>query len=396
MIDLKTCSYKGVEFLFKEASTPLGHRVVTYNYPSSDKQTVEIQGQIPKNFTIEAIIPHDEYYRKRDSLITVLEDKTAGTLQHPTFGRIDNVVSGECQLNESITELGRASISIAFYVDDAVGVPVNSTTLISQVQSQSDVFSSQIAFDIDDGFNVSPSSLGNFQDAFSKLGVIYDTFNSAIDSSRKIVSQAARFKQNLDVFRSSARGLIYNPINEILSLSGSIINLFDGVTSLFENPNDSYEAYKSIFTFENNDIDFPLDTFSRIERQQNRDVINTAIQSLALNYAYVEAASIDFELTTDLERVQTELEDQYIAIREANLISNEALEQLERVRVLALEKIDQGRVATRNIIEIETETIPLSVLVYQYYGNNDLFETITTLNNIKQNAFVSGTVKMLA
>lgn len=77
------------------------------------------------------------------------------------------------------------------------------------------------------------------------------------------------------------------------------------------------------------------------------------------------------------------------------MLSNASSESMDRLRVQALKTIDQARVNTRQIITIETKRMPLSQLVFSYYGNTDLFEQIAELNDIKQNAFVEGEIKIL-
>ena len=62
----------------------------------------------------------------------------------------------------------------------------------------------------------------------------------------------------------------------------------------------------------------------------------------------------------------------------------------------AQDTLDQVRVNTSQVITIETRRQPLSVLVYSYYGSTELTDTIAELNNIKENAFVEGSVQVLA
>ena len=114
IIQLKTAKYKGVEFLFEDAATTGGNRLIKFNYPGSDKQSIEVQGKAPRSFNITAWIPHENYYQERDNLLRVLEDGEEGVLTHPTFGDVEKVISGVYTLTEVISELGRAKITIPF------------------------------------------------------------------------------------------------------------------------------------------------------------------------------------------------------------------------------------------------------------------------------------------
>ena len=131
------------------------------------------------------------------------------------------------------------------------------------------------------------------------------------------------------------------------------------------------------------------------QRKQNRDLIRANLRVQALSYSYLNAAEAEYNTTEDLELAQNNLEAQYLDTRNNQLLSNEALEELDRVRVQAQKALDAVRVNTRSIITIETPLRPLTVLVYEYYGNTDLVETIAELNDINQNAFVEGEVRIL-
>ena len=396
MIDLKTCRYKGVEFLFDSMPTTGGNRLVKFNYPGSDKQSVERQGKAPRTFTITAIIPHDDYYRNRDELLRVLDDGLAGTLSHPTFGEIENIINGVYTLTEKITELGRATITIPFEVDDAKGIPVQSEELTTQVQAESIALNDQIEVDLDIGYEVEPNNTGNFADAETNLGGIVSELNIAADSAAKITSKAAEYKKTLKEFNDNIRSFIREPVTGKDKLSSSIVGLFTEIGSLFDIPADAYAAYKKVFDFGNEDVAIKENTFGKIERSKNRKLIKANVKAQSLSFAYVEAVQIDYETTDDLDIVQNELETQYLDIRNNQLMSNEALEHLDILRVVALKALDDARVGTRRIITIETKRRPLSVLIYAFYGNTDLMDVIADINNIKQNAFVEGEIKILS
>ena len=396
MIDLKMCRYKGVEFLFDSMPTTGGNRLVKFNYPGSDKQSVERQGKAPRTFTITAIIPHDDYYRNRDELLRVLDDGLAGTLSHPTFGEIENIINGVYTLTEKITELGRATITIPFEVDDAKGIPIQSEELTTQVQAESTALNDQIEVDLDIGYEVEPNNTGNFADAETNLGGIVSAFNIAADSSAKVTSKAAEYKKTLKEFNDNIRSFIREPVTGKDKLSSSIVGLFTEIGSLFDLPADAYAAYKKVFDFGNEDVAIKENTFGRIERSKNRKLIKANVKAQSLSFAYVEAVQIDYGTTDDLDIVQDELETQYLDIRNNQLMSNEALEHLDILRVVALKALDDARVGTRRIITIETKRRPLSVLIYAFYGNTDLMDVIADINNIKQNAFVEGEIKILS
>lgn len=311
MIDLKTAKYKGVEFLFDDMPTTGGNRLIKFNYPGSDEQSIERQGKAPRTFNITAIIPHENYYQKRDNLLRVLEDGEPGVLTHPTFGDIENVINGLWSLDEKITELGRATISISFEIDGAIGIPQQSSELISITEQLNTDFQDVIDFYLRDTFNVSLRFPENFTDSFNQLTDVTELFDSSTKIATPITEQSTQFKSQLRSFESNINDLIKDP----LQLSSDISGLYDSVNNLYENPSDTLSVFTAMFNFGDNDPLIKLTTASRIERKINRDVIREAIQSKALSNAYMAAGEITYNTTQDIDDAHETLENQYEKIR---------------------------------------------------------------------------------
>jgi prophage DNA circulation protein len=391
MIDLKRAKYKGVEFLFADMPTTGGNRLIKFNYPGSDKQAIERQGKVPRTFNMTAIIPHDNYYLHRDLLLRVLEDGEKGTLTHPTFGDVENVINGQYTLTERLTELGRAEISIPFEVDDAPGIPQQSGNLASQVQAQSDLLNAQLAADLGGTYDVDLSFSGNFSDALENLGNVSESFAQASEFAEPVAENVSAFRASINTFSSSAGNLIQVPADLATSVGG----LFEDLNNLYSTPETLLGAFDLLFPFGEDDPEVQTNTVGRVQRKQNRDLMRANIRVQALSYSYLNAAEAEYDTTEDLELAQDNLEAQYLDARNNQLLSNEALEALDRVRVQAQKALDAARVNTRSIITIETPLIPLTILVYDYYGATDLVETIAELNSINQNAFVEGEIRIL-
>lgn len=391
MIELKTAKYKGVEFLFEDMPTTGGNRLIKFNFPGSDKQSIERQGKAPRTFNLTAIIPHESYYQERDNLLRVLEDGEEGTLTHPTFGDVEKVINGLYTLTERLTELGRAQITIPFEVNDAPGIPQQSGALASQVQAQSDLLNAQLAADLGDIYDVSLNFSGNFSDALENLGNVSEAFAQTSEFAEPIAENISAFRASINTFSASAGSLIQIPADLATSIGG----LFEDLNNLYSTPETLVGAFNLLFPFGEDDPEIQTNTVGRAQRKQNRDLIRANLRMQALSYSYLNAAEVEYATTEDLELAQDNLEAQYRDARDSQLLSNESLEELDRIRVQALKALDAVRVNTRSIITIETPLKPLTVLVYDYYGATDLVETIAELNNINQNAFVEGDVRIL-
>jgi prophage DNA circulation protein len=391
VIELKTAKYKGVEFLFGDMPTTGGNRLIKYNFPGSDNQAIERQGKAPRSFSITAIIPHEDYHQQRDNLLRVLEDGERGVLTHPTFGDVENVINGVYTLTEKLTTLGRAEITIPFEIDDAPGIPQQSGALAAQVQVQADLLNAQLAADLADGYVVGSNFPSNFTDALANLDNVTAAFNSTAEFATPITDNIAAFRQSINTFSASIGGLIQAPAD----LATSVRGLFEDLNNLYEAPETLIGAFKLLFPFGEDDPVVPETTVGRVQRNQNRNLVRTNMRVQALSYSYLAASETEYSSTDDLELAQADLEAQYVDARSNQLLTNEALEALDRVRVQAQKALDAVRVNTRSIITIETPRVPLTVLVFDYYGATDLVETIADLNDINQNAFVEGEVRVL-
>lgn len=391
IIELKTAKYKGVEFLFTDMPTTGGNRLIKYNFPGSDKQAIERQGKMPRSYTLTAVIPHEDYYQQRDNLLRVLEDGEAGVLTHPTFGDVENVINGKYTLTEKLTEIGRAEIVIQFEVNDALGIPQQSGNLASQALALNESLVEQLTGDLADGYEVNLNFFGNFSDALENVNNIADSMNDVADFAEPLLQNISDFRSTVNAFQGAIGNLIQAPAD----LAGEISGLFEDVNNLFETPGTVLGAFKSLFDFGDDDPVVKNNTVGRVQRNENRQLIRSTMKTQALGYAYLNAAQSTYETTDDLDLVQDTLEEQYLEIRNNQVLSNEAAEVLDRLRVQAQKILDDVRVNTRSIITVETRMKPLSVLVYEYYGSTELVDTIASLNNINQNAFVEGEIRIL-
>lgn len=388
-IQLKRAVYKGVPFLFEDATTTGGNRLIKFNYPGSDRQAIERQGKAPRSFALRIWIQNDNYDDQKAALMRVFEDGKFGTLTHPYFGDVQNIINGTYTLTEKISELGRALITVTFEVNDTAGVPVLSGKLDTVVQSMSEAFNSLAESDLADEYNVSN---GSFLDAVANVTGTADAFEAvgtfAADSAEKVAS----YTKKINTLRTDVSSLVRAPA----TMASSLSDLFQSLDNLYGTPEQTLKAMEGLFNFGYDDPQTPQTTSSRIERLGNRDAIRAFMRGQALSYAYANAVYSEYETTEQLDEAQGSLEAQYTDLRENQDISNEALEALDQLRVTAHDALNAKAVDVREIIEIETQEKPLSVLVYQYYGSTELVGTISKLNNVKQNAFVSGTVRMLS
>jgi prophage DNA circulation protein len=108
-------SLDGVEFLVSSDETKGGRRQAEYEYISTNRRQVQDLGQYLRKFTVTGFIPYDasnddDYFQKRDALLTVLEADGEHNLIHPFYGEI-TVTTGIYSLKQRTSKLGYAEIT---------------------------------------------------------------------------------------------------------------------------------------------------------------------------------------------------------------------------------------------------------------------------------------------
>lgn len=387
-VELKVASYKNVEFLFKSARTNGGVKRQIFSFPNSNRQSIEEFGTSQRSYEIIGIIPFDDYENKKASLIRVLESGGTGTLTHPTFGALDNIKAGEWTINETITELGRAEITMRFDVDNAEGTPQKAANSVSQVDQDNDVLLGGLNSNLEE--NLTISSANNYDDVKGAVESVSDSFKAVSQDAGQIADQVDEYRREVDNFTDSINQLIVDPA----ALASGIGSLFNSLNNLYEAPSDSFNAFKNLFNYGDDDPVINPTTFDLIERKKNRDTLRGLMKAQALGYAYVASADTEYQTVRDVDQANSELEQQYL-ISVAEDISNVSVGDLNNIRTQANATLAEIRISSRKIITITTKRIPLSVLVFKYYGNTDLVDTIQKLNNFDQISFVEGDVEIL-
>ena len=391
IIETQIAAYKKVEFLMLTAKTSGGRKDALFEFPNSNKQTVEDLGLKVRSYNMTAVIPHDGYYEKRDALLAVLEEGGVGPLDHPTFGKVENVAARTFVLNERISELGRAEIHIVFAISDDLGTPQKAVNSVSEVDSANETVAEECALDIEDDFAVDTGFAGNFQAAQELLSDVVSTINDAVATVTQVTDQINQFSSQINQFTGQLNQLIALPGQ----LASSVTNLFSTVNGLFSTVESAYIVYSEMFGFGDDDTPIVQTTAGLSQRAKNRDVINQFMQTSSLGYAYLNAIQIDFQTTDDIDNVNALLDAQYEKIFANTDFSEDVRRAITDVRTVANQLFDEKRTNTRNVTDIYTRRMPMSEIAYQYYGSTELTDTLLELNNITNGAFVEGSIKIL-
>ena len=397
---LHRAKFKEDEFLVNSTSISGGRKTVIHEYPNSNRQTIEDLGESPRSYKLTAIITGsdltvdgDDYFQKRNRLLNKLEEEGAGTLVHPFYGVIPNVVARVYTINENMTTLGVATIDISFDVSSNVAIPVSAGVSTSQLGSVKNSCDVALTANITDNWVVSTAAIGSFEEAKEKLAGFSESFegatkflNNATDSANELTSLISDFNVVLGT-------LAQDPVE----LADSISNLFSTADSASQSLDASVEAMASLYDFGDDDPEtIDANTSSSIERLQNKNVMNNTIKAYALIYNYLNVPQKDFVTKDEIDSELDGLETQFESIIDADGIDDDSRDALVNMKTASLEYIEDVRVDTRRIIDVRTETLPMRAIAYQYYGDSTEEDNLSLINDDPNISFISGTIGVLA
>lgn len=308
--DLFQASYGGVSFLCNVTETRGGRKVIIHEFPNSDTQFVEDLGLKPRVYLLTAIIRDTRrlsYIRSRDSLLRVLEAGIPADLIHPFYGRINNTVVTKFQLKEETTRLGDGEISIQFTQSTNVGSPLavpNSASILGRIAQ---VVSSGAINAVSTIFSVNGGDSGNVGDAALKLGDLVTVIRDSIVASPVDLEFLDEFVFAVNDFEGDISTMIFNSTET----ANRVNNIIVGFSDLYPEPVGRINVLSNMFSFGEGDIEFPQDTNSRIQRQENRDVLNNMINAVPLAQSQVAASQIEFSNVNELNELEDLLEGQY-------------------------------------------------------------------------------------
>ena len=396
-------SFKGIPIRIETGSVTGGRKNVKHEFPNRDTQTIEDLGLRPRTYNLQIIIApltvveggitkvNQGYFEYRDALIAAIEDKGTGELIHPLYGRIENVVATTYSITENFTTFGDTRISVVFEINNDTGIPRRTTTALSQLTRANAAVVDSVSNDIIDNYLVLTKFKDNFGDAADKINEMID----AVVDSTSFIGAAAdeinEFNSFIGGLSTSVNSLVTNPS----ALALGITNMLSNVNGLFGTVENTAKAFAGLFGFGNNDEDDILPTTAgRIQRIQNRAVLNGAMNASSLGYAYVNVSQIAFNNVREIEEAADDLEVQFQRVVTSGA-SDEAISSVTDMRVIVQQFFDEQKTIAKQIIEVNTYTTPARVLSYQYYGESESADDIISLNNISDVSFVDGTVEIL-
>jgi len=315
--DLQSASYKGAGFLVNVMSTSGGRKHALHEYPNSNIQNIEDLGLKPRDYKINAIINEPNYKFKRDDLLEKLESGGPGILIHPTFGRIENMVAVSWTMIEDLKKAGDLTVVIDFKPSNSSGLPVETANTLSIIKERETNIFNSITEDIGELFDVTNAFTGNFRSAQDKLNQFVLAVTNNTSTLTSTTGTINNFNQTVSNFQSN----INTYINQPLLLADGIEAIFTAMPDLYEDAESQFSVQSLFFGFGDDDIEIPQNTVGRIERKNNNDIINSAVQGYAVAQAYTSSAQIPLNTTEEIENVENTLESGFQLVKDSGQLS---------------------------------------------------------------------------
>ncbi len=228
----------------------------------------------------------------------------------------------------------------------------------------------------------SPTDFLAFDDVRNKLLLLSQAFKDAV--RRVVNADNEQFNTDLDSFEANIVEIIKcGTIGEALEI---LFNSFDlvGQTAL-----DQFILSTQLFDFGDDDTITVLSP----KQSLNKQAINASVQIDSLALAFSNATRIEFSNESELSGIIDQLNDQYNKVIQDNIDSDTRISLLD-LKTVAFSFFSQ--LDLKSLIDIETSTIPSTVLAYQYYKDSARSDEIVSLNNIQNTGFIEGPLKIVS
>ena len=399
---LQRASFRGVPFYVSTADTEEGRRGVLHEYPLRDEPFVEDMGRKAGEFSLEAIILGEDYFKARDALRDALKQNGPGELVHPTLGRMQVALTAPFRFVEALVEnRGVVRFSLRFTETAENTQPAADINTAAVVDAQADVAAEQCAADFADEFGVEGMPEFVMADAMALLSDATAAIEAARAGVMPDLTVVGEFLGEVSRFSSSISSLILAP----RTLAEQVLGLASGLRNAVLRPFNAFTSLAKFFGYESKHPRPPVTTPVRRAQTANR----TAVESLVRRATVIEAARasarLDFKapVTPGAPRITYQ---QAIAIREqlADALEDEAatasvavFNALMDLRAAVVRDITARGADLPRLVTISMPaTLPALVVAYRSFGDATREAEIVARNPIivRHPGFVPGGVAL--
>lgn len=406
---LHTASYEGFEFLISAETNNSGKKIVSHEYPNSDRRYSEELGKIPARFTLDVIVHGDINHRLRFE--TILQKPGLGTLSHPIYGNL-TVMASTYSVSSDQTKIGEFRFAIIFEVSEAnitpsVGAPSNSGVSSKTVTAQSytmDALQNNYTPPTGiDGYNDVQETTENWLDELNDgIKTIVNPVQDNVNTLTRKISDARRniltVAQNAETFRTTLEDL-YSSISDCTETPADLkgywdrligFNFISSTLSLYDNLSMDLDGSSVVPSSSN----LKVDTVKRAALAKNRRVIEDSISYVTLINLAEALVYQDVETDRDIDNIRQRLNGLFDALmkdmpslqasidRESEIsVDDNTRSSMYDLRESLNNLLDQREANVWKTVDINSKGHTSIVLeTYKRLGNIDDLDLIKALN----------------
>lgn len=411
-----TGTFRGVEFNYRSSSLLSGRKSVFHTFPNSNDVQSEDLGRLPRAFALDMIISGigQEYFSKRNALLSALDASGEGELNHPLYGKFTVQLDGSYEISEDIGTQGKATISASFLRIDSNNQesrPSKRTINSDAKNIQTGILNTTKGITFYPGSSIidNPNSLNSDigEDGLGENPLVNNDFLEGVKTIESNIDNITRrFTAIARVITDPVDYSKYSALIREFGLSDltDIADIIDAVGGLYEKGEDFTDdielwlrGIESTYDY-NDDVDgsTALTTQALAEAQNNDLAFRNLMQVMAVSYASSSMIQINYvtdeQLNTETDSIMAQIDkvSEFVAA-DADLFN-----LLKTIKNNLRVAIDDELLNVFNVETINVRNpIPMTTLVHSLYGNLENYDIIRDLNEFTDLSYISGDVKVV-
>ena len=390
---LRTASFRGVPFHYRDAGGDFGRRLARHDYPGRDLSYHEDLGRKTREFTIRAFVLGPDYAAARDALIEAVETPGPGTLVHPYLGSLTVAVTA-ARLRESTAEGGAAEFDLSFEETGENRYPERGTDTAAAVDAASDEALIAVSTDFESAFGTAGKASWVGEQAQGLAGDALSDIGGAAGGLSGDASKSAALAKSLAAAKSDLAALAADPSK----LAATVIGLISGSADFGAGGRGLLAALALLDEFGGDLAPQPETTATRRAAGANQ----TALVALVRRAAAVEAArasaglvfaSFD-EAAATRDTLAARLDG--LMLQAGDLGDDAAWRAMGALRAAMLRDLAaRGSRLPRTVTVTPAATRPALALANDHYGADpdavlDRADELTSRNRVRHPLFVPG------
>jgi prophage DNA circulation protein len=393
--ELQAASFRGVPFHVDSDEATFGRRIQLHEYPQKDDPYAEDLGRKARNKSVTAFVIGDDYFAKRDALITAIEQAGSGELVHPYYGRSMVVVDDDVRVTHTKDEGGMCRFTITFVEAGSITYPSAKAAAGSQLLSAADALEVAAKDDFSNTFSVDDLSEFAVNDAVSTLNNVFDTLDTALSSTGAILSDP------LGAISAEIGDLVRTPAD----LASRLFGLFSKTAAVLESASnfsdiDSLNFARvsgilgAISQFTNGDS--TGNTPTRTAMAVNRNAIASITRQALIAQAAGTVAQMDLPVYDDAILLKKDLVNKIET--EAAVADDDTYLALTNLRTTVHSDMTQKLEGAARLKTLPQKSVmPGLVLAYDLYEDVSRESEIIARNKIRHPGFVpANPIKVLS